>query len=130
MHINSLTDDELSEIRSQAELVAGGHSLEEHVNDAIADLILQIFIWIAIIGFVALAYFIGLLVKSVACPFQDECDVLRPWWDWDPEPTNEFPRDRQYYEPSLPTPNVSDLPDSGSTQVCDPRQEACEWSVR
>ena len=130
--INSLTDEELNETAGKmGRLKAGGHDPYGYDDDD--DWSSELALIVLLIGIIAVAYFLGLLVKAIACPFLEDCTasfLFQPWWIFEPVPDNEFPRDYQYYEPSLPTPNVSDLPDSGSIQGCDPRQEACEWSIR
>jgi hypothetical protein len=131
--INSLTDEELNKIAGKLDqLKAGGHDPYGYDDDD-DDWIAELFLITLLIGLIAVAYFLGLLVKAVACPFFDDCTasfLFRPWWDFESVPNNEFPRDRQYYEPSLPSPVIPDTLYNGSSQDCDSRQQACEWSVR
>ena len=126
IRINSLSDDEMREIADKVEqLSAGGHT--SVLEDALSDVLLEIFLWVALIGFIALAYFVGFLVKSLACPFQEECDVLRPWWD---------PGDGVQGVSPVASPTAIPLEpaNNGTTNIpsveCDPRVEACEWSIR
>ena len=133
--INSLTEEELTEIRNKVELAAGGHNYGEYDDDPISDLFLEIFLWTALIGLIAVAYFLGLLVKSLVCPFQEDCDLLRPWWDFGDEP------DYEYQAPVEQGPLIvlpqnriessdSQNPPTALGDECDARQQACEWTVR
>ena len=143
---NSLTDEELSEIVGKVDrLIAGGHKsdfkdfikvgdevVEEEIIDPIEDSLLEIILWTLLIGFVAVAYLVGLLIKSLACPFQEDCsELLRPWWIWDDDSENQI-----VVPIKNPTesPSVKEPVNSGNIYIpgteCDTRKAACEWSVR
>ena len=131
--INSLTDEEIEEIGNKARLAAGGHGYGD--DDPVKDLILEIMFWVTLFGLIALVYLIGVLIKSVACPFQERCNVFLPWWSSDDGSEYEYtaPVLNPPEPPSEPPPPIGS---GGSNGVyipggeCDSREQACEWSVR
>jgi len=95
---------------------------------------LELTLIILLIGLIAVAYFLGLLAKAVTCPFFEDCNasfLFRPWWVEGPDTG---------YQNNVPAPIPPEPPppigSSGKGGVyipggeCDPREQACEWSVR
>jgi len=131
--VNSLTDEEIIKIAGKLDqLSAGGHNIvEEALTDSLAQIFYEIFIWIGLIGFYSVTYFVGVLVKSVACPFREDCGtdyVLRPWWGSGDGPVyaNNVPVAIQ----PAPAPVVEVVPTTDQNGACDPRAGSCEWSAR
>ena len=137
--INSLSDHELSEVAGKLDrLKAGGHDAYGYDDDD--DWELELILIILLIGLIAVAYFLGLLAKAVACPFFEDCNasfLFRPWWIEGPDtgyPNNAPPPPINPPEPPVePPPPVGSVGNDGvyiPGGECDPREQACEWSVR
>ena len=138
--INSLSDQELSEVAGKLDrLKAGGHDAYGYDDDD-DDWILELTLIILLIGLIAVAYFLGLLAKAVTCPFFEDCTasfLFRPWWV--EGPSTGYPNNAPAPPINPPAPPVEPPPPTGSSGTdgiyipggeCDPREQACEWSVR
>ena len=135
--INSLSVEEIKEISGKMDRQkAGGHDPYGYDDDD--DWETELILIILLIGLIAVVYFLGLLVKAVACPFFEDCNtafVFRPWWIAGPDP------EYQYDPPVIVPPEIPVEPpppigsiDEGGVFIpggeCDARKQACEWSVR
>lgn len=131
--INSLTDEELSKIAGKLDRVsAGGHDSYEYDEDPFDDMALELLLWITLFGLIAVSYFVGVIFKSVGCVFAEDCGgtayVFRPWWDPGEVPP-VYVRNVPIQSPPAYSPVVDVVPPE-QYGACDPRAEACEWSVR